>query len=201
MAGKQVPFRVAAPKRSKPSHSKSYRAYKPQLRENFRKRCGYCDGPDAYVGGQGGSHIDHFAPKTKFPDLENSYENLVYACPFCNRAKSDKWLGNDAAVPNDGESGFVDPCGPELDQHLRRSTQGRIVGRTRLGQYLVDNLNLRLARHQFIWQLGRMEILAGELQELRQRLPVNSDVRRELMEEIADLFAEYLKYSIAVHEQ
>ena len=196
-----MPFRAGAPERSKPSESKGYRAYKPQLREDFRKRCGYCDGPDAYVGGQGGSHIDHFAPRSKFPDLENSYANLVYACPFCNRAKSNKWVGDDPAVPNDGESGFVDPCSTELDQHLGRSTGGKILGLTRLGRYLVDNLSLRLARHQFMWQLGRMGTLADELEELRQRLPVNSHVRREVLEEIADLFAEYLSYSRAFHEQ
>lgn len=201
MAPKHLPFRVASPQRSNPSESKSYRAYKPQLREDFRMRCGYCDGPDVYVGGLGGSHIDHFAPRSKFPSLENSYGNLVYACPFCNRAKSDTWVGEDPTVPNDGNSGFIDPCGPELEQHLGRNRGGRIVPLTRLGGFLVDNLNLRLARHQFIWQLGRMAALAHELEQLRQRLPVTSHVRLELLEEIADLFAEYLSYSCAFHEQ
>ena len=72
---------------------------------------------------------------------------------------------------------------------------------TRLGRYLVDNLNLRLARHQFIWQLGRIEVLACELERLRKRLPANSERRRALSEKIADLFAEYLEYSRVLHEQ
>ena len=181
--------------------SKSYRAYKAQLREDFRKRCGYCDDPDTYVGGRAGSHIDHFAPKSKFSDLENIYENLVYACPFCNRAKSDKWVGDDPEVPNDGTSGFVDPCGSELDDHLGRSQRGAIVGLTPLGRYLADNLNLRLARHECIWQLGRIEALADELLRLRERLPANNDSRNELLERIADLFADYRVSTRAIHEQ
>lgn len=110
-------------------------------------------------------------------------------------------MGNDPTVPNDGDSGFVDPCDPVLDRHLGRSTSGAIVGLTGLGRYLVENLNLRLSRHQCIWQLGKIEVLRGELDSLRQRLPRNSDVRSELAEEIADLFAEYIEYSRAVHDQ
>lgn len=195
------PLRLHVPVRSRPAQSRSYRAYKAQLQQDFRKRCGYCDDSDTYVGGRAGSHIDHFAPKSRFPALENEYENLVYACPFCNRAKSNKWVGGDAAVPNDGTRGFVDPCGPELDGHLERSQHGAIVGTTPLGRYLVGNLDLRLARHQYIWQMGRMETLADELLRQSRRLPAKSDVRAELMEQIADLFEEYRGYSRALHEQ
>lgn len=197
----QLPLRRDVPTRSNPAQSERYAAYKAQLRQDFRKRCGYCDDPDAYVGGRAGSHIDHFAPKSKFPSLGNSYENLVYACPFCNRAKSNKWVGDDPTVPNDGVSGFVDPCDPELDGHLGRGPQGAIVGLTPLGRYLVDNLNLRLARHQYIWQLGRIKALAGDLLRLRKLLAVKSRARNELMEQIADLFEEYLVYSDVIHEQ
>lgn len=200
MALKELPFRGSVPARSNPPKSKSYRSYKSHLRADFRKRCGYCDGPDVYVGGEGGSHIDHFAPKSKFPALENRYENLVYACPFCNRAKSNKWVGDDPGVPNDGQSGFVDPCSTELDQHLGRSDQGKIVGLTRLGRYLVENLGLRLARHQLVWQLGRMGVLAEELEELRHQLPLNSDVRVAVLEQLAEVFAEYMRYLRAFQE-
>ena len=197
----QQPLREDVPRRSSPRGAGKYRAYKRQLREDFGKKCGYCDDPDVYVGGQSGSHIDHFAPKSRFPRLENDYENLVYACPFCNRAKSDKWVGDDPNVPNDGVSGFVDPCGPDLDEHVGRSQGGAIIGLTPLGHYLVDNLNLRLARHQYIWQVGRMRALGRELLGLKERLAEKSDRRHELLEEIANLFAEYLVYSDALHDQ
>ena len=196
-----LPLREGVPKRSSPKASGSYRAYKAQLRKDFRKRCGYCDDPDVYVGGQTGAHIDHFAPKSRFPDLENAYGNLVYACPFCNRAKSDKWFGDDPDVPNDGVRGFVDPCSSDLDDHLGRDQRGAIVGLTPVGRYIVENLNLRLARHQYIWQVRRIKGLARELLPLRDRLAAKSDRRNELLEEIAELFAEYLVHSDALHEQ
>ena len=196
----RVPLREGIPVRSTPNASARYRAYKSVLRKDFRSRCGYCDDPDTYVGGESGSHIDHFAPKSKFPHLENIYENLVYACPFCNRAKSDKWVGDDPTVPNDGINGFVDPCSPGLDNHLARNQRGVIIGLTPVGLYLVDNLNLRLARHQYIWQVGRIRALVRELLRLRNLLAPKSDRRNELLEEIADLFDEYLVHSDSLHE-
>ena len=200
MTSKHLPLRGDAPTRSKVPRFKSYRAHKPQLREDFRRRCGYCNGPDAHFGGPTGSHIDHFAPKSKFPDLGSSYENLVYSCPFCNRAKADKWVGDDPTIPNNGTVGFIDPCGPELDRHLGRSSKGAIIELTPLGHYIVENLNLRLARHQFIWQVDRIKSLACELLRLRDRLAVNSHRYNELANAIADLFAEYLQYLPVIHD-
>ena len=46
-----------------------------------------------------------------------------------------------------------------------------------------------------------MRALACELLRLRKILPPSSGRRKELLEEIADLFAEYLEYSGAIHEQ
>lgn len=198
---KTIPFRRAVPVRSTGLAKKQYRAYKEQLREDFYKKCGYCDGSDTHVGGLRGSHIDHLAPRSKFPALENSYQNLVYSCPFCNRAKSDKWIGNDPAVPNDGQKGFVDPCDPQLDQHLKRDEVGKIVYLTPLGRYLIDNLNLRLARHQFIWQLDHIEILCEKLEILMDRLPPESDTRYVLAEQIAQLFKVYRKYNRMLHDE
>lgn len=187
-------FRERVPTRSAVKARKIYRDYKEELRADFGSRCGYCDAFDEYFGGAPGSHIDHFAPKSKFPKLETTYDNLVYSCPFCNRAKSNKWIGNDHSVPNNGSRGFVDPCSTEFDQHLARDETGGIVPLTPLGEYMVSNLNMRLIRHRFIWQAQRLDQLAEKLEELRPVVKNNHPLYSELLESLADIFQEYRTY-------
>ena len=187
-------FREQVPIRSTVEPRNNYRAYKAELRTDFRERCGYCDALDEYFGGTQGSHIDHFAPKKKFPHLKTVYENLVYSCPFCNRAKSNKWIGNDPSVPNNGTNGFVDPCDPEFDEHLARDATGRVVPLTHLGQYMVDNLNLRLMRHQFIWQAQRLDQLAERLEELIRTVKDNHPLYNELPKLLANVSSAYRMY-------
>ena len=188
-------FRGQVPTRSTTVEPRNnYRDYKGELRADFGRRCGYCDELDEYFGGVQGAHIDHFAPKKEFLHLEAVYDNLVYACPFCNRAKSNKWIGDDSSVPNNGTEGFVDPCSPEFDEHLARDTTGRVVSLTHLGQYMVDNLNLRLMRHQFIWQAQRLAQLAEELDELIPLVRDNRPVYLELLELQQRNFSDYRMY-------
>ena len=187
-------YRETVPIRSIVEPSRNYRVYKAVLRSDFIDRCGYCDGADEYYGGITNAHIDHFAPKKKFPGLKNCYDNLVYSCGFCNRAKSDKWIGNDPAVPNDGRQGFVDPCSDEYDTHLARLRSGQIVPRSNLGEYMVENLNLRLMRHQFIWQAQKLDRLAEVLEELRPLLDRVDPLYLELVDHISDIVVLYRQY-------
>lgn len=195
-----IAFRRKAPTRSKVAPRNSYRDYKGELRENFGARCGYCDGLDDYFGGSAGSHIDHFAPRSKFPHLETVYDNLVYSCPFCNRAKSNKWIGDDDAVPNNGTHGFVDPCSLEFDKHLARDAIGRVVPLTQLGEYMVKNLNMRLIRHRFIWQAQRLDELAEKMETLRPIVKDNHPLYVELLEALADIFTAYRHYRRRANE-
>ena len=193
-------IRVERPVRSAVRQRANYRGYKVDLRLDFKSRCGYCDDSDEYFGGSHGYQIDHFAPKSRFSTLELDYLNLVYSCPFCNRAKSYKWVGNDSSKPNNGTCGFVDPCEPEYDKHLARDATGQIVALTRLGEYIVRNLNLRLIRHQFIWQAQKLDQLSEKLERLRQIVEKNNPVYLELLESLADIFSEYRKYRQRLNE-
>ena len=60
------------------------RENKKRLINDFEHRCAYCDDLDKYGGGSKVYHVEHFAPKEKFPELKFQYDNLLYACPFCN---------------------------------------------------------------------------------------------------------------------
>ena len=97
---------------------------KKHLAEDFGHRCAYCDDLDTYGGGYRAYHVEHFAPKEKFPALRFDYDNLLYACPWCNRAKWDIWPSNDPKINVVGKEGFIDPCSEEYDQHLERLADG-----------------------------------------------------------------------------
>lgn len=58
------------------------------LKEKSRKRCAYCRRP---MGTHAMSwHIEHIKPKSRFPSLMFSLENLVYACIDCNFTKNNQ---------------------------------------------------------------------------------------------------------------
>lgn len=194
-------LRERVPIRSDVAPRANYRLHKGDLRSDFNSRCGYCDSMDEYFGGLSGAHIDHFAPKSKFPALETHYDNLIYSCPFCNRAKSNKWLGEDARIPNNGREGFVDPCNDEFDAHLARLSSGEIVSTSRLGEYMVENLKLRLIRHRFIWQAQRLDKLLARLLELRPLVQRGNPLHLELLDAIADLLGAYQEYRRRIYGQ
>jgi len=162
------PIQTARPsRRSNVTAKTKYSYYKQELREDFLSRCGYCDTLDFFSGGRRGFHIDHFAPKSIFDALKNSYGNLIYCCPICNMGKSDDWPGTDPLVSFVGDIGYVDPCDPKYHDHLERDTSGKIIAKTALGSYIHRKLKLNLRRRQLCWLLERME---SQLEQLRTML-------------------------------
>jgi uncharacterized protein (TIGR02646 family) len=142
-----------------------YTLYRDDLRQDFLQACGYCGDGDERAD-RSTFHIDHFAPKKLFPELELAYKNLVYTCRFCNVSKSDHWVGDDPEVPNNGTEGFVDPCSDDYDVHLGRDAGGRIVAKTALGSYIIRRLNLHLIRHELLWHARRARTLRSEIEKL-----------------------------------
>lgn len=184
-------LRLNVPLRSQVEPRNSYQQYRVELKADFNDRCGYCDAHDDVLWARGHYHIDHFAPHSKFPDLKATYENLVYSCPFCNRAKSNKWHGDDAMVHNDGLRGFVDPCSADFDEHLSRSEEGRIVALTDLGRHVLIELKLQLARHQMSWQSEAFLKLRDRANVLLDDPRLKGDQRLVLLEEFRELTNSY----------
>ena len=131
--------------------------------------------------------------------METVYENLVYSCPFCNRAKSNKWIGDDYKTPNNGTEGFVDPASSEFDNHLARDKKGKVVALTKLGEYMVNNLNLRLIRHQYIWQAQKLEQIAERLEVLKPHVKKDNPEYYDLLELLTDISSQYRKYRRRVY--
>ena len=161
-----IEFRFSIPKRTYAKKElKSYRSYKKYLLSDFSNRCGYCDGSDTWQGGFKSYHIDHFAPKDKFPLLENTYTNLIYACPSCNSSKSNKWPSNDSTINIVNDKGYLNPIDDDLNLHFHRNEEGEIFGLTPIGIDMAGSLKLALERHSIIWKLTKLERLINEFKK------------------------------------
>jgi hypothetical protein len=187
-------LRTSVPKRSNPAQRENYRHYKEELRVDFGCRCGYCDTPDLFLGGRSVYHIDHFAPHSRFPDRKVIYANLVYACAFCNRSKSNKWIGDNPDVSNDGMRGFVDPCDVNYDTHLDRGADGRFVAMTSVGTYMITELKLSLVRHQHVWQSKRIKELRDRLRAVKAGVGPEHGHYTALLEKIDELTQAYERF-------
>ncbi len=170
----------------------SYISFKPYIRADFNKRCGYCDDLDFYHGGSRGYQIDHFKPHSiaRFSALKEEYSNLVYSCPFCNRAKSNKWEDTD---------GFIDPCDEEYDNHLKRNNRGQIVAITRRGQYIHKNLNLHLKRHELLWMIEKLEQQSIELDSRLDILGEGHESELKILRKFRKIQNEIKKYTNLFH--
>lgn len=150
-------FRVNTPsRRTKQKKYVNYHAYKGALKADFHSRCGYCDDPECFPCVH--FQIDHFVPKVVMRTIkENDYNNLVYSCPRCNRAKWDKWPTQNEMIHNDGKEGFIDPCDPKYDQQFKRNERGEIIPTTQLGNWMWKELDLGNAAHRIIWTLEQLK--------------------------------------------
>lgn len=68
------------------------RRIRDALRTDFGQCCAYCENRCAASGDQPNREsVDHFRPRSKFPDLSLDWLNLVYACQRCNGTKGNLW--------------------------------------------------------------------------------------------------------------
>lgn len=183
-------FRNVQPKRrTNPRYVSKYRYYKGDLREDFKKSCGYCGDEESWGGGHRVFQIDHFVPRKILVKIsEKSYSNLVYACFYCNNRKRADWPTGDEAIHNDGVKGYIDPCDPAYGQQFRRNGLGEIIPVTVVGTYMHENLGLSLRRHPLIWNLCRLEKRINKLIELRDSGKLDKDI-----EDFANMLVEFYK--------
>lgn len=185
---KQKPIRTCTKTYAK------YTLFKLYIREDFNKRCGYCDDLDIYHGGTRGYQIDHFKPHsiTRFICLKEEYSNLVYSCPFCNRAKSNKW---------EDTNGFIDPCDKEYDNHLERNNKGQIKSKTKQGQYIHTNLNLHLKRHELLWMIEKLENQSKEIDSYLNFLGEGHELELKILREFRKIQTKIKEYTNLFHKE
>lgn len=146
-----------------------YSSYLNTLREDFNQRCGYCNDFDRLRIRS--FTIDHFVPQN--PDgfthtiQANYYYNLVYACRYCNGAKTNKWPTKDGSIHNDGKIGFIDPVDETYTKTFKRAKSGKIIPakESELAEYIIRELGLWLPIHERMWKLEKVNYLIDQIEK------------------------------------
>jgi hypothetical protein len=133
-----------------------YRSYKPHLQREFRRKCVYCRISDGLKGDEGFG-VDHYLPKSKFPELTVAWANLFYACNVCNT-----WKGEAVSTP---ERFLPNPCEHQMSAHLQYG-KANVETYTLHGEWLAELLHLeeRQGLREFILSaLGKFLKVRNEL--------------------------------------
>ncbi|MEK8016272.1 MAG: HNH endonuclease signature motif containing protein [Candidatus Parabeggiatoa sp.] len=141
------------------------------VRERYHFACGYCGISEIDVGSE--LEIDHFQPIRSGGTDE--WDNLVYACPACNRNKASYWPSVDA----EPQRHLLHPLTDDLNSHLTLSQEGYLVGLTPRGCFHIEWLHLN--RPQLIMMRQRRAIY----QRTQKMVEELQQVNRKILERIA----------------
>jgi TIGR02646 family protein len=119
-----------------------------------RERCMYCEDSQ-------GTDIDHFRPKSAYPEHTFSWPNHLLACARCNsNHKRDQFPLDEAGNPL-----LIDPTADDPTKHLSFSpTTGMYVGEDRKGATTIDvfalNRDVCTTGRRAVW-VAMMELIRG----------------------------------------
>lgn len=134
------------------------------LRQEGGFRCVYCAVHENALGGIQAFHVEHYRPKSKFPQFEHALNNLFYACPICNRFKLNDW----PAEPHRQfkNSSYPDPSKVDYSVLFKLDSKtGLVAGQYVASKYIVERLYFN--RPQLILE-RRQYFLDQELERINQ---------------------------------
>jgi len=167
----------------------SHTDHREDLMKDFQRRCGYCDDCDTWRFAW--FEIDHFVPQKHLKAIKTTdYANLVYACRSCNNSKRAHWPTGSETIHNQNDEGFIDPCDNTYNDQFSRSTSGRIVLQTKIGEWIYNKLKLYKPQHEIIWNIEQLDILIAECKDLLNSLPDSAIKDRLLL-----LYDQYHSYT------
>ena len=170
-----------------------YHSYKKYLQEDFSHRCCYCNLCEDMIG-LVPFQIDHFIPRKHFTkvrdSLETEYENLMFSCPKCNRAKGDQYEG-DLKSPQIENRLFYNPDQVDYNLIFYRDEFGGIASDDPKGQDMIRRLKLYRTVHRYAWILEKLDLLIARLEEKISRETGEEKIRLERT--LTELLQEYRK--------
>ncbi len=139
-----------------------YTKWKEQIAAECYNQCVYCAIHESPWGGIDHYHIDHYRPKSivEFEIYALDICNLFYACPVCNRFKSDDW-------PADPDDALNIPCYPDPSK-IDYSTifeidnsDFKVKGKNVAANYIIERLFLN--RPQLIYERRESKLNYDEI--------------------------------------
>ncbi|ELA9373249.1 hypothetical protein QUO16_004573 [Vibrio parahaemolyticus] len=112
----------------------SFKKYKDELFQEFEGKCCYC-GVKAFSPQM--VDIEHFKPKSLYPELANDKANLLIACRECNMFKAAKF-----PLDDNGEPLLLNPLEDDFSKHIKISENGYLEGLTERGKATISTLRL-----------------------------------------------------------
>lgn len=103
-----------------------------KLVEKYGRKCAYC-GVELF----GNIFLDHFYPKSKYPEKITSENNYVLSCASCNMIKS-----NIAPIDENGETIILFPYSENYKNEIRIEDSGEAVGLTEAAKSTIQILHL-----------------------------------------------------------
>ena len=65
-----------------------YQAIRNSLAVMTQEHCAFCDGP---IGSESRETVEHFKPKSRFPELAYAWDNLLPCCDKCQSVKLEQF--------------------------------------------------------------------------------------------------------------
>lgn len=113
---------------------RNYRTLKLELWEKFNHQCAYC-GTRLYEPLM--ADVEHFLPKSKYPDFQEDTDNLLIACRACNMIKRDQF-----PLDENGKPLLLNPVIESFSEHIKQNKNGYLEGLTERGKATIDVLQL-----------------------------------------------------------
>lgn len=158
----QKRFEEALKEKSKPTPNKFWSRVRREIRPDaealrvaFHGKCAFCESKMAHVSSP---QIEHYRPKSKYPDEMFAWQNWLLSCGRCNQKK---W----AHFPDcDGQPCLLDPAAEEPSEHLE-FLAAQILDKTERGQQTIkliglDRSPLEEERAQWLMNINALLLLA-----------------------------------------
>ncbi len=137
----------------------NYAKYRSYIREDFNECCAYCLRYEIFAGGEESFELDHYKPRSKYPELVHQYTNIYYSCHVCNQRKWSHWPSDE--LDSKGYR-FVDTCKENFSTHFE-DNDGYWNPISPAGEYTEAKIRLNSRHHVQIRQMIKGWLsLAGE---------------------------------------
>ena len=151
---------------------------KDALKGMFKKKCAFCESTITHIDyGQ----IEHFKPKSIYPDQCFEWNNLLLSCAICNGSGSK---GN--KFPLEAEGGpFINPTTENPDDFFKFEYDDV------LKQYIVFPKNIRAVTMLSLIKINREDLLEKRKAQLKQIVFIIDRIEdEETLQEFFNLFSE-----------